>query len=107
MMPAVAPINRAHELRRTDLGPVANEGARRCWLHMAARGWDQSRVRAELKKQGDEITSGALVKYLYCDRRPGIRWGLAFQRLFGIELGAWCIAPVEPFAPPAAKERAA
>jgi len=55
-----------------------------------------------LKARGKEITSGALVKYLYCDRRPGVRWGLAFRELFGIEIGDWHRDPDRSFAPPAA-----
>lgn len=75
---------------------------------MAERGWDQSKLRAQIKATcDDEISSGALVKYLYCDRRPGVRWTIVFQRVLGVEPGAWLRDPEGPFALPAAKGQAA
>lgn len=75
---------------------------------MREHGWDQSKLRAEIKaRTGKEITSGALVKYLYCDRRPGVQWTIVFDEVLGIAPAKWHQEPSEPFAPPAAKEVAA
>lgn len=91
-------------MRRKDLGPLANEGARLCWEQMAARDWDQSELRAEIRRQtGRTIGSGALVKYLYCDRRPGVLWTDAFRIVLGVDPADWYRAPTSPFAPPAAQ----
>jgi hypothetical protein len=95
------------EMRRKELGPLANEGARQAWLELARREWDQARLRAEIRSQtGKTISSGSLVKYLYCDRRPGVLWTEAFQQVLGVDPGLWYRDPVEPFLPPAATEAA-
>jgi len=95
------------ETRRTNLGSVVNEGARLAWLKMRERDWDQSKLRAEIKAQtGKEITSGALVKYLYCDRRPGVQWTIVFETVLGIAPAQWHQEPSVPFAPPAAEKAA-
>ena len=92
------------EMRRKDLGPVPNEGARLAWVAIAAKGWDQSTLRAEIQRQAAmTISSGALVKYLYCDRRPGVLWTQAFQAVLGVDPAAWYRAPSEPFETPAAQ----
>jgi hypothetical protein len=92
------------EMRRKELGSLPNEGARLAWLEMGQRGWDQAALRAEIKQQtGREISSGSLVKYLYCDRRPGVVWTEAFQVVLGVEPSAWYRNPEKPFLPPAAQ----
>ena len=91
-------------MRRTTLGLVPNEGARQAWLALERLGWDQSKLRAEIQQQtGEKVSSGALVKYLYCDRRPGVPWAQLFERLLGVNPGDWYRGPVEPFGPPASK----
>jgi hypothetical protein len=91
-------------MRRTKLGEVPNEGARQAWLALARLGWDQSKLRAEMQaKTGEKVLSGTLVKYLYCDRRPGVPSAELFQALLGVAPSDWYREPTEPFEPPAAK----
>jgi hypothetical protein len=95
------------ELRRVELGSYVNEGARLAWLELEERGWDQATLRAALGKVcGAPVHSGALTKYLYCDRRPGVVWAARFKTVLGIEPEAWHRPPTEPFSPPAARDAA-
>ena len=95
----------AIEMRRKHLGDQLNEGARLAWAEMERRGWDQSRLRAEILKQTELVLgSGSLVKYLYCDRRPGLVWADAFFRVLGVPVIAWATEPTVAFEPPAAQD---
>lgn len=97
----------AIEMRRTHLGPHRNEGARQAWLAMERLGLDQSALRAKVKREtGQEMSSGLLVKILYCDRRPGVQWAEVFRAVLGIEPLDWYREPVESFEPPAARRGA-
>lgn len=90
-------------MRRTTLGPAKNEGARKAWIALKRLGWDQARLRAEiLGLTGIEVRSGTLVKYLYCDRRPGVPAAGLFQRVLGVSPDDWYRAPEVEFSPPAA-----
>lgn len=93
-----------HELRRTHLGSVPSEGARRAWLRLGELGWDLATFRKEIHaRTGRPIPSGHLTKYLYCDRRPGVLWADAFFEVLGIEPKLWHEAPAESFSTPAAR----
>jgi hypothetical protein len=90
---------------RRTLGSCPNEGARKTWLILEERGWGQAELRAEILKQtGRQITSGALVKYLYCERRPGVLWSEAFETVLGVTPIDWHRLPEREFLPPAARE---
>ena len=95
----------AIEMRRTHLGAHPNEGARQAWLAMERMGLDQSALRAKVKDElGKEMSSGLLVRVLYCDRRPGVEWAEVFRSVLGVEPVAWYRDPEEPFEPPAARD---
>lgn len=94
----------AIEMRRTHLGAHPNEGARQAWLAMERLGLDQATLRAKVREDlGREMSSGLLVRVLYCDRRPGVEWADVFRVVLGVDPLDWFRAPLEPFEPPAAR----
>ncbi len=94
----------AIEMRRTHLGDYPNEGARQAWAAMERLGFDQSGFRAAVLEQtGREIGSGALVKLLYCDRRPGVEWAEVFRVVLGVDPTDWYREPQGEFDLPAAR----
>jgi transcriptional regulator with XRE-family HTH domain len=78
------------EPHRRRLGPNWNEGARRLWLVMIERGLNQSDVRRGLKgPSGNELTEGAVNRWLYGERRPSGRLLTQIEDVFGVPAGAW------------------
>ena len=68
---------------RTHLGPRFSEGARRLWLALAARGWSQTKLEAELE------TKTPVSYWLYGDKKPSLENAFKLKRLLGIEPDWW------------------
>lgn len=91
-------------MRRTHLGKALNEGARQAWLAMDRLGFDQSKLRAAVKKKtGRELTSGALVRLLYCDRRPGVELAETLRVVLKVDPTDWFREPQGEFNLPASR----
>ncbi len=94
----------AIEMRRTHLGKYPNEGARQAWAAMERLGFDQASFRAAVLEQtGRELSSGALVKILYCERRPGLVWADVFRVVLGVDPTNWHREPRDKFNLPATR----
>ena len=87
---------------RTHLGPLFSEGARLLWMAMGTK-----RVSAEDVRRDVEASSGAVAKWLYGDKRPGISYAQRLEQSFGVPMVAWTQQPTVTFVPPAAREVAA
>jgi len=88
-MPRLAP-------HRLTLGPVFSEASRRLWLEIQRRGWSQTRLKKELGAH-----DGAVTRWLYGDRKPGLQKALRVQEVLDIDPALWGQKPAQPFTPPA------
>lgn len=93
-------------LRRTNLGPLENEGARLLWLCLRDRKLTLSDLAREIGTK-----PGMLNRWAWCDVRPSGEWALDLENKLGIPMRAWQEAPREKFTPlydlPQAKPTAA
>lgn len=81
-------------LRRTNLGPFENEGARLLWLYLQKRKATLSDLAKELGTK-----PGMLNRWAWCDVRPSSEWTPVLEDKLGIPMRAWRQAPAEKFAP--------
>jgi len=85
-------------LYRTRLGSLFSEGARLLWLALADRKLSQADAERLLGSP-----QGQLSKWLYGERRPGLKWAVLIQAQFDIPPETWRLAPSRKFVPPAAQ----
>ena len=92
------PQARSRDLRRTELGPKFNEGARLLWLAIIREGITQFALSREL----GIATPGVQNRWLWGDQRPMNPWRKKINERFSVPVDAWDEEPTEAFTPPLA-----
>jgi transcriptional regulator with XRE-family HTH domain len=85
------------ETHRRHLGEQWNEGARLLWVAMRDRGLNQAEVRKLLRgRDGEELSEGAVSRWLYGERRPSLDLAVQIEERFGVPVAAWRRDPDGP-----------
>ncbi len=82
--------------RRQTLGEHFSEGARQLWLKMQERDWSQTRLKRELGAK-----DGYVSRWLFGDRKPGLKNAMRIFEVLGIAPTLWDQPPAKAFSPPA------
>lgn len=93
---APGPRDKPRATSRTTLGDRFTEGARRMWLELDKRSWQQSDLSAFLEEPLAKVHT-----WLYGDAIPVLKSALNIQKKLGIDPLLFAKDPVRPFQPPA------
>lgn len=79
-------------VRRTKVGQYISEGARLLWKKLEERGLTQGQAERLIGTH-----PGLLNRWLYGERRPGLKLALDIERIFGVPAITWTVDLLEPF----------